>query len=180
MPRIVQTVFRRVYGKPAWLVRKGYGSSITLEFGRPKLKIWKKLLKPSRKAGIKYPTRLASVRGDWRLWIYCCHWEVRQEGEKIGHSESSDKKVEQACSVLDGQILERVIFDSRTLRTEFHFDLGGQLRTSPYRGEPMEMWSLRCPNGRYFEVSSDGTYCYCPGDTKPNEKRWLPLISDSA
>lgn len=175
MHQLLKTVFRRVYGKPAWQVLRGYGSSIKLEFGKPSLNIRKRILKPKRKAGIKYPTRLAYVHGEWTLRIYCCHWEIQQRGRRIGHSESLEKRIEQACSVLDGQILTRVILDPRTLNTEFRFDLGGQLRTSPYKGKPMEMWYLRCPNGRYFEISSDGTYCCSPGDTRPDEKRWLPL-----
>jgi len=175
MPTVLQRVFRRVYGKPAWQVRKGYGSSITFEFGKPSLEIWNRILKPKKKAGIKYPTRLVYVRGEWSLWIFCCHWEIRQSGRRIGHSESLEKRMEQACSVLNGQMLTRVIVSPRTLGTEFRFALGGELRTSPYKSEPMEMWTLRCPGDRYFEFRSDGAHCYCLGDTKPGEECWQQL-----
>jgi hypothetical protein len=173
---IVQQVFKKVYGKPSWQVHKGYGSSITFEFGKPKLKVSKKVLRP--KAGRKwpkYPQRTAKVRGDWHLWIYCCDWEIRQDGRRIGHSESEDKKINQACSILNGQILTSVVVDPRSLRTDFSFDLGGHLQTKPSRGEVREMWMLKCSNGRWFCVRADGKYSYQSGNTQMGEKRWLPL-----
>ena len=175
MPRTLQSVFRGVYGKPAWQVRKGYGSGITFEFGKPKLQVFKRVLRPRRKAKIRYPTRLAYVHGEWGLWIFCCHWEIRQGRRRIGRSDYSEKRIAHACSVLNGQILTAVIVNPRTLNTKFRFDLGGQLRTWPYKGEAIEMWNLRCPSGRYFAFRSDGAYSYCPGHTKPDEKHWQQL-----
>jgi len=175
MPRVLQKLLRRVCGKPAWLVRKGYGSLVKFEFGKPRLKIGKNVLKPKRKAGRKYPPRPAYVHGAWTLTIYCCRREIRQIRQKLCHSESSDKRMERACGVLNGQILTGVTVKPGCFETEFHFDLGGLLRTRPYKGESMEMWYLRCPTGRYLGLRSDGTYCYCPGDTKPEEIHWRRL-----
>jgi len=174
--KLLQQVFKKVYGKPAWRVHKGYGSSVTFEFGKPKLRISKKILLP--KAGRKwprYPIRMAHVHGEWHLWIFCCHWEIRRDGRKIGHSESEDKKIDQACTFLNGQILKRVAVDPRSLRTDFFFDLGGHLRTRPYQGKPLEMWNIRCPNGRYFCLRADGEYKYQLGNTPFSEHRWLPF-----
>jgi hypothetical protein len=172
---LVQRIFKRVYGRPSWRVRKGVGSSITFEFGKPSLKVLGKVLQPNKKTGRKYPRRMAHMRADWHLWIYCCDWEIRQDGRRICHSESADKRIEQACTILDGQILTKVTVTPRTLQTDFHFDLGGHLRTTPYQGKPMEMWNIRCPNGRYFCIRADGKYTYEPGNTPFHSKRWLPL-----
>src|SRR5207247_1676107 len=105
-----------------------------------------------------YLKRMAHVHGEWHLWIYCCHWEIRQDGRKTGHSESEDRKIDRACGILNGQILTKVIITPNTLQTDFYFDLGGHLRTKPYQGKPYEMWSIRCPNGRYFCLRADGKY----------------------
>ena len=175
MAVLLQKLLRNVYGKPAWYVRKGYGSSITFEFGKPKLEVWQEALRTSKKAGRKYPRRLARVYGDWHLWIFCCDWVIRQDGRKVCHSDSENEKIEKACSMLNGQILTKVSVNSETATSEFQFDLGGLLRATPYRGEPLEMWSLRCPNGRYFKLRADGRYSYCSGNTPPEKLRWLPF-----
>jgi hypothetical protein len=36
---IFHRVFREIYGKPCWNVRPGYGSFLTLEFGKPHLDV---------------------------------------------------------------------------------------------------------------------------------------------
>jgi len=126
----LQRFLRRLHKKPSWQVHKGYGSSLIFEFGEPELKIWKPVLRPN-KAGRKYPERMAYVTGDWHLWIFCCDWEIRQERRKICHSKSADKRINQACAVLNGQILRMILVEPATAKTDFHFDLGGQLRTTP-------------------------------------------------
>lgn len=177
MPVHLQSILRKIYGNPAWGVRKGYGSSITFEFGKPKLEVRRRLIRPNQKAGIRHRQRLARVYGDWHLWIFCCNWEIRQDGRKLCHSESQDKKIERACSILNGQILTKVSVNSDAAISVFCFDLGGCLQTTPYRGVPLEMWSLRCPNNRYFAFRADGQYSYSSGNTAPNLKRWLRFIA---
>lgn len=174
---LLHQIFKKVYGKPAWQVHKGYGSFITFEFGKPQLRVSKEVLRPrAGRKWPKYPKRMVRVHGEWHLWIYCCDWEIRQNDRKIGHSESNDKKIDRACAVLNGQILTKVVVTPHTLQTDFFFDLGGHLRTTPYQGKPYEMWNIRCPNGRYFCIRSDGKYTYRPGNTRRNEKHWLPFI----
>jgi len=174
--KTLQRILKKVYGKPSWDVHKGHGSFVTFEFGKPKLEVSKKVLRP--KAGakfLKYPKRMAKVHGDWHLWIYCCHWEIRQHGRRIAHSESEDQKIDKACNFLNGQLLTKVVVTPRTWKTDFYFDLGGHLQTSSYRSEPIEMWMMYCPDGRVFTLRDDGKYAYRPGNRPLEEKHWLPF-----
>jgi len=176
--KLLQQVCKNLYGKPSWNVRRGYGSSITFEFGKPKLEVLKKVFEPSKKSGRKYPHRYAHVHGEWHLWIFCCDWIVQQEGRKVGDS-TSEKKIDQGCSVLGGQYLTKVVVNQKNWQTDFHFDLGGRLKTKPYKNEdePLEMWSLRCPDGRWFELRADGKFSHQSGKTPSDKKVWKPFTT---
>src|SRR5437016_5857127 len=89
--KLLQQIFKKVYGKPSCHVHRGYGSSLTINFGKPRLEVHKKLLKPIFWLGTKHRRRDACVRGDWRLWIFGSVWEVREGKRKIGNSESAEK-----------------------------------------------------------------------------------------
>jgi hypothetical protein len=171
--KLLQQIFKKVYGKPSWLVRKGYGSSISLQFGKPKLKIWK----PFKSIRKKIPHRMVKVRGDWDLFIFCCDRTIRQDGRKICDSNSQVPKINRGCLILDGQILTKVFVHPKKLWTDFHFDLGGHLQTKPYKkeNEPSPMWSLYCPNKRVFILRSDSNYSYQVGN-KPSDERWSLFV----
>ena len=175
--KLLQQIFKKVYGKPSWNVHRGYGSSITFEFGKPKLEVLKKVFEPSKKSGRKYPHRYAQVHGEWHLWIFCCDWVFRQDGCKIGDS-TSEEKIDKVCSVLGGQKLTKFSVNLQNWQTDFHFDLGGLLQTKPYKDgdEPLEMWSLRRPDGRWFELRADGMFSHQSGKTPPDKKVWQPYI----
>src|SRR5438874_6166976 len=127
--KILQQIFKKVYGKPSWRIHKSYGSSISFEFGKPKLKVWKKVLYPDKKNGRKYPRRWVVVRGDWSLFIFECDWVIRQDKQKVCSSNSPAQKIAQGCAILNGQILTKVIVEPGSKTTDFHFDLGGHLQT---------------------------------------------------
>ncbi len=175
--KLLQHIFKKVYGKPSWLVRQRYGASIAFEFGQPKLNIWKKILQPTSKVGRKYPSRLVIVRGDWHLTTFCCDWKIRQSNRKICDSNSYAEKINRGCTILDGQILTKVVVNPKNLITDFYFDLGGHLQTKPYKkeDEPSSMWDLFCPNKRVFSLRSDGNYSYHSGSTPHDKLRWSPF-----
>jgi hypothetical protein len=169
--KLLQQILKKVYGKPSWLVRQRFGASLALEFGKPKLNVWKKVLQPTKK-GRKYPRRIATIHGDWHLCTFCCDWEIRQSKRKICNSNSQAEKIDQGCTILDGQILTKAVVNSKNLVTDFYFDLGGHLQTKPYKkeNEPSSMWDFFCPNRRVFSLRSDGHYSYQRGDKPVAEK----------
>jgi hypothetical protein len=42
--KLLQKIFKKLYGKPSWNVHRGYGSFVTFEFGKPKLEVLKNFL----------------------------------------------------------------------------------------------------------------------------------------
>jgi hypothetical protein len=173
--KLLQQIFKKLYGKPSWNVQGGWGSFITFDFGNPKLEVLKKVFKPSK--GRKYPQRYAHIHGEWHLWIYCCDWVIRQDGRKVGDS-TSKEKINRGCSVLGGQYLTKVVVNPKNWQTDFYFDLGGHLQTKPYKkeDEPSEIWKLRCPDGRWFRLRADGKFSHQSGNTTPDKEVWQPFI----
>jgi hypothetical protein len=173
--KLLQKIFKKVYGKPSWLVRQLYGSAIALEFGKPRLRIREKVIRPIRKGG--YPKRMVMVCGDWHLTTFCCDWDFRQGKRKICNSNSKVEKIDRGCAILDGKILIKAVVNLKDLVTDFYFDLGGHLQTKPWKNEskPFDMWDLFCPDGKVFSLRSDGKYSFQRGDTPPQKKTWQPF-----
>jgi len=102
-------------------------------------------------------------------------WEVSARGQQIAHSESPDHVIETAAEELDGQILRSVQVELAPLRSQFDFDLGGQLRLHPhFPGEPDDVWLLYEPSGNVLTLRSDGTYSNHPADAN-TDPQWMPL-----
>jgi hypothetical protein len=168
-------------GLPAWFVRRGYGGFLTLEFGAPRLRIREpKVVAPdmSEKVAALYRRRKVTPRGEWRLWIYCCHWRVLSGGEEIGWSEDSDKKIGAAVNELDGQVLTAAEADPAQGTSVFKFDLGATLQTWPY-GRGDTQWMLYMQSGDVFSYREDGSYSLGPGSQPPEQTVWQPLRPDT-
>lgn len=145
---VFDTVFSRLYGKPCWSVWKGIGSFLTLNFGKPHLRIREPIA--AHPGASKYvreslERRNAIVKGDWRLWIYCCDWEVRNKGRLIGRSSSSDKRIEQTARFLNGEKLVHFTLLPKGVRCVFEFDLRTVLETKPF-SKNHEQWLLFEPD----------------------------------
>ena len=173
--KLLQQIFKKLYGKPSWNVHGGWGSFITFDFGNPKLEVLKKVFKPSKRR--KYPQRYAHVHGEWNLWILCCDWVIQQDGRKVGNS-TSKEKIDRGCLVLGGQYLTGISVNPRNGQTDFYFDLGGHLQTKSYKSgdESLEMWNLRCPDGRWLALRDDGKFSHQSGNTPPDKTIWQPFI----
>src|SRR4051794_33238502 len=107
----LRRAFAPLIGLPVWSVRNGYGSFITMELGNPRLEIREPGVaspKASKRVRRQWARRDVTVRGDWHLWIYCCHWKIVVEGRTHAWSESKTKKMAKALAVIDGQLLTAV------------------------------------------------------------------------
>lgn len=119
----VEKLFRRLLGQPAWQVKVGHGSFVTLEFGKPWL--------DRREPVGKLRNRRIAVHGTWHLWLYCCAWKISAAGTTVAESTDSRERMSSAASELDGQILVNVAYNPADRSTMFQFDLGATLETSP-------------------------------------------------
>src|SRR5580704_3237092 len=131
---IFNKVFREIYGKPCWNVKPGYGSFLSLEFGKPHLDIREPTVAgkdASRRVRTLLARRSVFVHGEWHLRIDCCSWEVLSNGRHVGNG-STKVNVRRAADLLSGQKLIQFSFFPREVQCVFEFDLGATLKTAPY------------------------------------------------
>lgn len=172
----IERVVRRLYGKPCWGVNPGFGSFLTLEFGKPNLEVRDPIV-ASKGAAAEVRERLAHrevhVHGEWHLWIYCCDWEVLSGSKCIGDS-STKAKIRRAVEFLNGQKLTRFSISPRKVNCAFEFDLGATLKTRPYDKEG-EQWLLYEPSHKVLSVRADGRYKYMRSDVPEDQGGWKPM-----
>jgi hypothetical protein len=173
----LEMAFRRIYGKPCWGVKRGYGSFLTFEFGNPHLVVHEPVTASgtvSRGVREALARRRAFAHGQWYLWIYCCSWKVLSRGRTVAHSESSDAKIKRAAEFLNGQKLVGFSILSRKLQCIFEFDLGGTLKTQPFDKEG-EQWLLYEPSKKVLSLRADGRYRHGRSDVAERENQWKSL-----
>jgi hypothetical protein len=166
----IQKSFARLSKLPCWGVKRGHGSFLTLEFGRPHLIVREPIASAS--GSIRMRRRLQKrhvyVAGQWHLWIYCCDWQLREGVRAIGDS-SSARRVDRAARHLDGQRFVEVTIGSSGARTMFLFDGGSVLETKPY-DRKSEQWFLYEPRGHVLGFRADRKYCW--GSARQRERSW--------
>ncbi len=176
----IERIWSPVHGHPAWSVRRGHGSFLTFEFGAPALRI-REPVEARDDASERTRASLARRRvhpvGQWHLWIYCCNWVVLDHGVAVAHDAALDDEIAAAVGLLDGQKIVSVAHGEAPGTWTFRFDLGGELRTSPYRDDPgLEQWHLyERDSGCVLSVRGDDRHAYGPGDRSPDDQVWLPL-----
>jgi hypothetical protein len=168
--------FSRLVGKPCWEVKRGFGSFLTIEFGEPHLEVRepRESTSESKKVRDLMSRRTVHVRGEWHLWIYCCHWAVFDGSGKLVGDASSKKAIDRAAKYLNGQALVAGALVPRGMRTVLEFDLGATLETKPYNRTD-EQWMLYEPEGKLLTVRADKRYSYGSEDRQPEKVRWLPI-----
>jgi hypothetical protein len=179
----IAEAFAPILGVPSWLVTRGVGAFVTMEFGDPQLSIGQPRIRTVEVAAgsrRKVPTRDVTVHGSWHLWIYCCEWSLSLDGAELAHCESNDATIARGLSILGGQALTEVAVDGADGGSAFHFDLGCLLMTRPapagsYSDEPVDQWMLFEATGTVLTVRSDGRYMREPSTEQAREGPWLPL-----
>lgn len=175
--RKFDSTFARIIGLPAWSVRRGYGTFLTMEFGQPSLVIREPMnsSQPSDKlAREREVRRLVSVQGQWHLWLYCSTWRVFDQVRGLIGDSSSRLSIDMAAKYLDGQALQRAQLVRRPFKTVLEFDLGASLEIVPYSRQD-ELWMLYEPEGSVLTVRADRKYSYELGSSKPRETRWTDI-----
>jgi len=176
----IHKAFRPLIGLPAWSVRRGHGSFLTLEFGSPRPDVHQPHRGP-RLVGNTVVERIVrregpAPRGEWHLWIYLSSWSVHRNDHVVGTSDGPLEAIDSAAAVLEGQALRKVEVLSAPLTTLFHFDRDSTLWVTPYEvaaAEPEELWLLYEPEGMVLTLRADAHYSHVPGDS--TDDRWLPL-----
>jgi len=154
-----------------------------MHFGMPRLNIREPYESKSKSKTVQRMAahRLVTVRGQWRLWIFCAYWRVYREGQFLGGYASTFRKATIAAHFLDGQKLIKLAVNPGTGATTLEFDLGGVLevrRFSRY-DKDADLWSLYKPNGYVLSVYGDGTFDYQPGSGLDKRKHVIKRSLDA-
>ncbi len=178
--QLIEKIVSPIYELPCWHVRQGRGSFVTFEFGQPHLEIREAtdIKTEYRRVQESLPRRQVTVRGEWHLWIYCCHWEIYHDTRPVARDESSRSKIERVLRRLDGQKIIRIQINPYSADTIFDFEYGERLITRSYEQSeqsPYEQWYLFEPTGKVLAVRDDGRFGYHPSDTLPEKATWYEL-----
>ena len=180
---IIDRAFEPLYGKPCWSVQYGYGSFLTLEFGKPYLTIQEpEEGKPGWSSSMRkrHARRRIRVNGEWHLWVYCCEWLLYTGDKLVGDSAletSSKRRIARGAKELDGQKLIQVEIDPSQGRSVFIFDLGSRLETRPYDADS-DQWLLYEPSGKVFTYRADGMYSHQRGNTPPKRQKYNAFLEE--
>lgn len=140
-----------VLDTPAWGVKLGVGSFITIEFG------------PSRtREGAKH------AHGEWHLWVYYCAWRLDQENDVLAASEDPRPTMEAAVRRLEGQALRSVEVSAPALETTFRFSDGLVLRLFPIYSQEYEHWMFYTPDGHVLTIGPGTSWTYQSSSAVPS------------
>jgi hypothetical protein len=157
VPVQIHDVFKPIIGLHAWQVRQGHGSFLTLEFGKPHLRIREpKLNISSELDSVKelFRRRKVIVAGEWHLWIQYAKWKIETENDHVSDLEEDRNVVMKVLEELDGQILLGVEVNVPEQFIMLNFDLGPKLRMFPSPHFPDDDWcSIHQISGSITSIS---------------------------
>jgi hypothetical protein len=139
----ISGIIQPALGLPAWDVKLGLGSFITMQFGSA----------IADRKGIK--------RGEWYLWIYCCGWFLEEAHEQFIGSEDPRELLQQRLTVLEGRILQDIQIAYPPFLTRFIFEGGITLHTFPLSfTDDNAYWKLFTPHRKVLSVGPAGNWAY--------------------
>jgi hypothetical protein len=156
---MVTKSFKPLYGMSCWGIRWDPQLNLSLNFGKPFLKIREPYNTKSTSKAIKRlaARRQITIRGEWYLWVYGSYWKIFQKNEQVASSSSSARRKDAAIAGLEGQKLIHVTINPKNGKTRFDFDLGGILEVRRFDAiSDLELWMLYEPNGYVLSCKGDG------------------------
>jgi hypothetical protein len=142
----IQERFEGLLGKPAWNVKKGIGSFITMEFGQPIV------------------NEGGHVHGEWHLWVYDCAWRLETQEKVLAASEDEPTVIENALHLLNGLAIENIALVLPSLESSLSFEQGYALRLFPVNSSDVEHWMLFTPEGKVLVIGPGMDWSYQDAD----------------
>jgi hypothetical protein len=127
-PQDPEDVFLPVIGQFAWLVKRGHGSFLTMEFGSPHL-IVREPITVSPNSLPQVSKRLAMrrvyVTGDFHFWMIEADWRLCVADDTVTSDDVDRARVDRCLDELDGQRLLSVTRADAPHACVLQFDQGG-------------------------------------------------------
>lgn len=153
----IQEHVRPLIGQRAWGAAVGYGSFVTVEFGRPTA------------------TDRGRTHGEWHLWVYCCAWRLEHGERIVAASEDDRAALEEAVRRQDGLVLRSIDVVLPGLDTRFVFDDQLTLHLFGVYSEGPEHWMLFLPDGNVLSVGPGNRWSSARGDVPTPEEAELVM-----
>jgi hypothetical protein len=147
---------------PCWGVSYDRQLNLSMHFGRPSLHIEEPFVSRSKSptAQRRASRRLVVVRGQWWLWLFCCHWQLKQNDRTLATDSASMRQIELGLKELDGQKLVSLSVNGKSGFTRFEFDLGCKLLCRRFATHlDSDVWTLYGPGEKVLSVTGRGTVC---------------------
>jgi hypothetical protein len=131
-------------GLQSWGGTLGYGSFITIEFGKT----------------LPLSHEKEKLHGEWYLWIYCCAWFLEKNGGFLAGCEDERSDLATIIPQINGGILLSVEIIPPAFETKFRFDNGFILHTFPIYSTESKHWLLYTPDGNVLVIGPGSSWSY--------------------
>jgi len=168
MKKQLGVVFAPLIGSLVWNVHRGEGRYLTMEFGRPHLRVREprgRTSATSKRLQRWSRMRKVHVYGDWALFIQG-DWKVAVEDDWL-HSDDEIVRhsLKEECLLnLSGQRLVSVEAAEDGRHLSLAFDLAGKLEIWPPAGDDDMQWSLHGWDGNTAALDHDGKLSFEVGE----------------
>lgn len=136
---LAKQLFSEIIGMKMTRSKLGYGSFITMDWGKDKVEEFK------TKHGIE-----KQIFGEWHLWIYMCAWRLEKNGEPVIGSGDEKKAIESKIPLLTGKKLIQAQVINDSFDVFFDFEEGYRLLLFSFEIEDSEQWLFFTQNEKVF------------------------------
>lgn len=147
--RLAADYFSQLVGKKARNVQLGYGSFITIDFGKDLL------VEVKTKKGID-----TFNRGEWHLWVYMAAWRLDQ-GDRVLIGAGDDREeIAKELTTLEGKQFVRAIILNTSFDTVLEFQDDVKLNLFSFKTKESDQWMLFMPDRKVFTAGPGNTWTY--------------------
>ena len=147
--QIALNLFNQFIGEKARNVKLGYGSFVTMDFG-------KDLILKEKVKGKESTYN----QGEWHLWIYMAAWRLDQGDTPIIGAADNREIIQEGLNILNGNELKKIsiLNDSFDVLIEFQNDLN--LLLFSFGVKEYEQWMLFTPERKVFTAGPGIDWSY--------------------
>ncbi|MDE3045720.1 MAG: hypothetical protein KGJ02_03655 [Verrucomicrobiota bacterium] len=151
--QLASSLFEKILETKPTRVKQGYGSFITMDFG-------KDIAKPLKtRTGVKI-----QYFGEWHLWIYMCAWRIDKDKKPLAGCEDSKEKIEVSLSELASRKLKKVEILNNSFDAKLVFGEDMELYLFSFYTQDKEQWMLFTPENKTFTAGPGSEWSYHDSD----------------
>jgi hypothetical protein len=144
-----EQIFQGVLGKKPTRVKTGYGSFITIDFGK------------DITTQIKTRTGLKTQQfGEWHLWVYMCAWRIDKDKKPFLGSNDSKELIQLHINEIEKRILRGVKILNEAFDAKFTFGEDMELFLFSFNTKEHEQWMFFTPDNKVLTAGPGDEWSY--------------------